>query len=107
MPSVSSAVAGFFWVHAGGHRVHPGSVGSLVCALYAIGFIRGDWVNWGATSGPSGSFWFAGFTVVRPRGLVIGFAGVSPGSRQVHLGSLGSLVCALGAVGLTRCRLAF
>ena len=96
MPSVSSAVAGFFWVRARGHRVHPGSVGSLGCALCAIGFIRGDWVNWGATSGPSGLFGFAGFTVVRPRGLVVGFTGVSPGSHQVHLGLLGSLVCAPG-----------
>ena len=54
----------------GGRQVHPGSLGSLMCALGVVGFIRGRWVHWGA-----------------------------PWGRRIYPGSLDSMVCALGSSG--------
>ena len=53
-------------VRPGGRRVHPGSLGSLGRALGVVGFIRGNWVNWGAPWGSSDSSGVTGLTGVRP-----------------------------------------
>ena len=95
----SSGVVGFTRVRPGGRRVHPGSLGSLtcalrfvgfiwrrwlyscalssiVCALGVVGFIRGRWIHSGVPWGSIGSSAVVGFTRVRPEG------------RRVHPGSL-------------------
>ena len=92
VPSGSSGDAGFTGVRLGGYRVHPGSLGSLRCALDAVGFIRGRWFHREAPWGLSGSSGFARFT------------GRRLGVRRVHPGSLSSFGCALGAVGFIRVR---
>ena len=55
-------VVGFTRVRPGGRWVHPGSLGSLRCALIIVGFIRGRLVHsgspWGSL-GSSGLVWFA------------------------------------------------
>ena len=53
----------------GGRRDLPESLGSLVWALGAVGFIRGRRVHWGAPRGSSCSPDVAGFTGVRFGGL--------------------------------------
>ena len=74
----SSRVGGFIAVCPVGLPVHPGSLGSLGCALTVVEFIRGRCVHFGALSGSSGSPWV-------PR-----FIGVRHGGRRFHAGLLGS-----------------
>ena len=107
-PLVSSGsfgVTGFTGVLPGGRRVHPASLGSLVCALGFAGFIKGHWVNWGVpwgTSGSSGVIVVAGDPRVHPGSL--GSLGCPLGCRRVLPRSLGTLVCALVVVGFIRGR---
>ena len=60
--------------------------------MRVVGFIRGRWVDSGAPWGSLGSSGMVGFTPVRP------------GDLWVHLGSFGSLGCAMGVVGFIRGR---
>ena len=91
--SGSFGVVGLMWVRPGGLRVNSWSLGSFVCALGVVGFIRDRWVHWLSTPWvSSGSFGSVGFT------------GVRPGGRPVHSRSLGSLGCALLVVGFIRGR---
>ena len=68
-------------------RVHPGTLGTLECALGDVRFIRGRCVQWGTTLWASCASWATGLTRVLP------------GCRRVHPFSLGSMECALGFVG--------
>ena len=81
-------VVGFTRVHPVSHCVHPWTLYSLVCALEFLWFIRGCWVHLGAPFGSLGSSGDVSFTRVRP------------GCRWVRLGSLSSLGCTLGVVGI-------
>ena len=94
-----------------------GSFGSLGCALAVVAFIRSIWVHSGAPWGSLGSYRVVWFTPVRlwvrlgsalgalpscgslSSSEVVGFTRLRHGGRSVHLGSLGSLSCALVIVG--------
>ena len=65
-------------MRSGGRRVHPGSLGSLGCALGVVGFIRGTLVHSDARWWSFGSY------------DVAGFIGLCPGRLRVHTGLLGS-----------------
>ena len=75
----------------GGHRVHPGSLGSLWRTLGVIGLITGRWVQWDSPL----SSGFVRLIAVRLSG------------NRVHPLSLDSLGCALGVVGFILGRLIF
>ena len=77
MPWVSSGSSGDIWVCTGGHPVHPVSLASLLCTVGVVGFVRGDWVDWGASWPSSGS------------SVVAEFIWVCAGDRRVRPGSLG------------------
>ena len=53
------------WVSSRGRRVHPGSLGSLTCALSFVGFIWGGWVHsdapWGSFGSLASTLWVVGF----------------------------------------------
>ena len=80
------------------------SLGSLGCALGAVGFIRGRCVHSGAPLGSSGSFGvFGGCALLR----VVGFTRVRPGSRRGHWVRAGApwrLSDYFGVDGFTRVR---
>ena len=112
--SCSFVVDGFIGVCPGGHQVCSGSMGSLGCALGVVvfvhvGFSRGRLVHWCAHRGTSGSFWVAWFIVKRPGDRRVHSGSLTSlgcaHSRRVQWRSLGSLVCALGDVGIVLGRL--
>ena len=74
-------------MRTGGRRIHPGSLGSLGCDLWVIGFIRCRWIHWGAPWGLTDSLEVAEFVWVRS------------GVLWVRSGSLSSLGYAVGSCG--------
>ena len=75
MSSGPSRVAGFSRVRSGGHRVYPGTQGSLRCTLGVVRFIQ-----------------------------ALLFIGIRPGGSRVYPRSLVSLGCARGVVGFIKGR---
>ena len=73
-------------------RVHSGSLGSRVCALLVVDFIRGRWVRGLASWGSWGSLGVVGFMWVRPGGR---------GDHSVSLGSRGCYLVSAGVVWFT------
>ena len=69
-------VVGFIMVLPRGHWVFPGSLGSLVCVMGAVGFIRCHWVHSGASSGSLG---YLGLDMGSSK--VVEFTRIRPGSR--------------------------
>ena len=74
----------------GSSVVHPGSLGSLKCALGVVGLIQCWWFLWVAPLGSLGTFGDADFTEERHRVL------------REHLGLLGSQGCNLKFIGIIR-----
>ena len=81
-------------VRSGGHRVHSGSLGIVVCTLGVIVCIPGHYgpSRW-SSRWLSSSFEVVGFILCRWV-----HSGV-PWVRRVHSGSLGSFVSALRGIG--------
>ena len=74
----------------GGRWVHPGSMGSVMCAMVVVGIIMDCWIRSRALWGWLGS------------SGVVAITGVRPGDRWVRPGSLGSLARSIGVVGFIR-----
>ena len=126
---VVAFIRGGFRVRVGGRWVYPGSLGSLACALAVVGFVRDRLVHSGASLGSSGFLWFirerpGSVAFIRVVGFILGrwvhsvapwgsfgssgvvrITQLRPGYRWIHMGSFGSLRCALGVFGFIRVRL--
>ena len=100
----TSGIVGFTLVHSGGCSVHPGSLGTLACALGVVGFILGRLVCLRApclSLGSSGVTWFTLGVVAS----VVRFTHARLGGRWFHQGSLGSVACTLRVFGFISGRL--
>ena len=94
----------------GGRLVHPGSLGSLRCALVIIGFIRVRLVHSGAlwaalgSCGSFGSSEVVWFIRVHPAGVGFMFVVGIVRGRWVHSSAPWGSLCSSVVVGFTRVR---